>query len=226
MTTRHFLVTCNSLPAKEKDEQKDKESGADHDEKEEEEEEEADGGVAQRVGCVTVLPSYRDGTYVHEDDVNFVLRQNKKGSNKNITLEVTHLNPQFDGPDEVEGDVKVVAERTAVRYMSEDIGHGPYEHRQKYARSIQFDTVEEAQALLDEYQKGKEITWITKLIEDKTDNSINVPADISKLIGCFATSKPPPVLIFEEGDLFINFVWDPGHRSDDFETNIVVRGKC
>ncbi|CAB9506017.1 expressed unknown protein [Seminavis robusta] len=76
-------------------------------------------------------------------------------------------------------------------------------HQLAYNNSVPIDT-EAAQKVIDEYESGKalRLKWLSKI------PGINLPEKAEQLISQFASSKPPPALILQKGDIVLNFPWD------------------
>jgi hypothetical protein len=55
-------------------------------------------------------------------------------------------------------------------------------------------------------------------------NHLELPSSLLSFIQEFVgTHKPVPVLIFEKGDLFVEFVWNPDHHGQWFSNTFVAR---
>jgi hypothetical protein len=110
--------------------------------------------------------------------------------------------------DEVHIDIKRVTERLAVKYKPEGNCGLPKSKQtesnflRKYYNSIQFETPEEAEEILDRYNQEARtpLLWMT--------NHLKLPYCLLSLVQEYAgTYKPLPILIFEKGDIFVEFEW-------------------
>lgn len=143
-----------------------------------------------------------------------------------------------DELDDVRVDVDRVAERHAVKYMPEGDGlpesEPPFAWRRrrrrgkKYAQeedpestnflkdyfdSIQFETPEEAEELLNRHNEPP--LWMA--------NHLKLPSCLARLIQEFVGKyKPPPALIFEKGDIFVEFHWFE-HIVEGYSSTFVAR---
>jgi hypothetical protein len=84
---------------------------------------------------------------------------------------------------------------------------------QDYYNSIQFETPEEAEEIVKQYNQPP--LWMTK--------HLKLPSCLASLVQEFVGKyKPPPVLLFEKGDLFVEFNWFE-HIIESYSSTFVAR---
>lgn len=142
----------------------------------------------------------------------------------------------LDDVSDVSVSIERVAKRHAVKYMPEGDGlpkmkpqkrkrgkkYIPYttddeddqpNFLRDYYDSIQFETTEEAQIILDRYNQAP--LWMT--------NHLKLPSSLLLLIQEFVGRyKPIPVLFFEKGDLFVEIQWFE-HICEGYSSTFVAR---
>jgi hypothetical protein len=168
-------------------------------------------GPGKITGTIAVDKSVKNSMYMHRFDSKITCE-----SSSSCSFQVSNMdeleNIAFE--HDVTGTIQRVAKRQAVRYMPE--GEDALDHQREYAQSIQFENATQAQSILDSYPCGNEpLLWLT--------NHMKFPVEVSRLVGGFATRKPPPIFFFEEDDLWLTFEWHEGHHGDGFGTNLVAR---
>jgi hypothetical protein len=167
-------------------------------------------------GIVALHNSVKNDVWHHHYDAKITCKQSKWISAFELTNMEELENLCYD--NDVEGTIRRVATRQAVRYMPESSdGDDIKDYERDYGKSIQSGNSQEAQLILDKYLQcnaEEPFTWLC--------NHKNLPVGLSSLIRGFATSKPQPIFFFEEDDLFLTFDWSTCQH-EGYKTVLVAR---
>lgn len=170
-------------------------------------------------GFVSIDISVRKDLFPHHVDLELKVLETNQHGRSGLSFKITNHQSlrhdwQIDRGEEdgIFGEINILEQRLAVRYMPEEVEE--LEYPIEYAQSIQFENIHEAEALLHNYEIGERYLWL--------ENHLNLPDEVSRLIRKFTSQKPQPVLLFEEDDIHLNFLWDEDHR-EFFGTCLVAR---
>lgn len=154
--------------------------------------------------------SYSDDVKSHQNDDRIILSLTDLNSLEEDEQREMHA---------IGGDIQLISKRQAVRYMPEtesrDALDYTYHIRKKYAKSIEFQSNEEAEKLLQIYTEGERIMWL--------ENHFDVPEKITKIIHTYLSEKPPPVFFFEENDILLSIEWENSQGAPSLSGCFVAR---
>ena len=156
-------------------------------------------------GFVSIDMSVRKDLFPHHVDLELKVMETNQNGRSGLSFEITnHESLRHDWQinrgeeDGIFGEMNILEQRLAIRYMPERVEELDYP--MEYAQSIQFDNVQEAETLLHNYEIGERYLWL--------ENHLNLPSEVSRVIRKFTSQIPQPVLLFEQDDIHLDFVWD------------------
>lgn len=125
------------------------------------------------------------------------------------------------------GSLECIAKRAALAWMKYEDSESNEEEEDK----VIFDSVHEAQELMNRYERGLKINrqgckgeewWFSKWWRKQQQIKKELPDGVAKNIYGFATNKPKPVFFLEPGDLILDMNWTEDIRESSC-TCIILR---